>query len=157
MTKANTNRVAVITGAGSGIGKACALTLLKNGWSVVLAAKHQDSQQAMETLCRAYWYPLYAYARRCGVSPADSEDLVQGFFASFLQNKGFCRVDAAQGRLRSYLLASFRYFQSTESRSAAALKRGGAIRFESLEIPSDDAERRYCQEPVEVMAFHISR
>ncbi|MEK7677773.1 MAG: hypothetical protein AAB676_18240 [Verrucomicrobiota bacterium] len=32
-------------------------------WSVVLAAGHPDSPQAaeaLETLCRTYWYPLYA-------------------------------------------------------------------------------------------------
>jgi len=43
-------------------------------WSIVLAAKHEDSQQAMETLCRAYWYPLYAYVRRDGHAPHDAQD-----------------------------------------------------------------------------------
>lgn len=35
-------------------------------WSVVLAAQDKsspDSAAALETLCRAYWYPLYAYLR----------------------------------------------------------------------------------------------
>jgi NAD(P)-dependent dehydrogenase (short-subunit alcohol dehydrogenase family) len=35
-------KVAIITGAGSGIGKASALTLLKSGWSVVLAGRRAD-------------------------------------------------------------------------------------------------------------------
>mgnify|MGYP001202177598 FL=1 len=34
--------IAIITGAGSGIGKASALTLLANGWSVVLAGRRRD-------------------------------------------------------------------------------------------------------------------
>lgn len=32
---------AIITGAGSGIGRACALTLLNNGWSVALAGRRE--------------------------------------------------------------------------------------------------------------------
>jgi hypothetical protein len=38
-------------------------------WSVVLAAGHDsspDAHEALEQLCRAYWYPLYAYIRRRG-------------------------------------------------------------------------------------------
>ncbi len=53
-------------------------------WSAVLLAQEKDSPrsvEALETLCRVYWYPLYAYARRVGHRPADAEDLTQGFFA----------------------------------------------------------------------------
>ena len=35
------SKIAIVTGAGSGIGKATALALLKDGWSVVLAGRHQ--------------------------------------------------------------------------------------------------------------------
>ena len=42
-------------------------------WSLVLAAGEQgdsaESKSAMETLCRAYWYPLYAFVRRRGHAP----------------------------------------------------------------------------------------
>ena len=37
------NKVAVVTGAGSGIGKAVALTLLQDGYRVVLAGRRQDA------------------------------------------------------------------------------------------------------------------
>ena len=36
-------RIAIVTGAGSGIGKAAALALLREGWSVVLAGRRQDA------------------------------------------------------------------------------------------------------------------
>jgi NAD(P)-dependent dehydrogenase (short-subunit alcohol dehydrogenase family) len=37
-----TNRVALVTGAGSGVGKAAALALLKNGWRVALAGRRPE-------------------------------------------------------------------------------------------------------------------
>jgi DNA-directed RNA polymerase specialized sigma24 family protein len=40
----------------------------------------QSGQAALAELCQIYWYPLYAFARRRGRSPDDSEDLTQGFF-----------------------------------------------------------------------------
>ena len=47
-------------------------------WSVVLAAQEKaspDSAPALDTLCRAYWFPLYAYVRGSGHSPHDAQDL----------------------------------------------------------------------------------
>ena len=37
------NKVALVTGAGSGIGKSVALTFLKDGYRVVLAGRRQDA------------------------------------------------------------------------------------------------------------------
>ena len=39
-------KVAVVTGASSGIGKACALALLNEGWDVVLVGRRVDALQA---------------------------------------------------------------------------------------------------------------
>ena len=59
-------------------------------WSAVLAAARTHSpeaQTAMETLCRAYRYPLYAYARRLGHAREQAEDLTHSFFAERVLNK----------------------------------------------------------------------
>src|SRR5579872_34654 len=59
-------------------------------WSVVLEAAKADSTvsaEALEKLCRIYWYPLYAFARRRGCSPEDAEDLSQGFFEHVIEKE----------------------------------------------------------------------
>jgi len=38
------------------------------------------SREALDRLCGAYWYPLYAFVRRQGFATADAEDLTQDVF-----------------------------------------------------------------------------
>ena len=63
-------------------------------WSVVLAATDAHTPEAfaaLETLCRAYWYPLYAHIRRRGYSEEEAQDLTQEFFKRLLERQ-FCRA-----------------------------------------------------------------
>jgi RNA polymerase sigma-70 factor (ECF subfamily) len=104
-------------------------------WSVVLNAANQGSPQAadaLEKLCRTYWYPLYAYLRRRGQSPEDAEDLVQAFFASLLAGESLENVAPEKGRFRTFLLVSVNKFLANAWRRSATLKRGGGLRFVSL-------------------------
>ena len=120
-------------------------------WSAVLAARDTASapaQSALETLCRTYWYPLYAYVRRNGHSPEDAEDLTQAFFAYLLGHDFLRNVAPAKGRFRSFLLVSLKRFMTAEWRKEHALKRGGEQRAWSLD--QQDAESRYLLEPADL-------
>ena len=118
-------------------------------WSLIQAATDPQSPQylpAREEFFGAYWYPLYVFARREGKGPEDAKDLVQGFFLDLLSKNWFRQADPNQGRLRSFLLACFRCFQSNEWRKEHAAKRGQG-RTESLEAVLENAEDRYRSEP----------
>src|SRR2546425_9185746 len=94
---------------------------------MVLAAQGQSlaAKQALENLCRTYWRPLYGFVRHQGYSPAEAEDITQGFFAQLLERRDFQAVRREKGRLRSFLLASLKHFMANQRRNAAALRRGG--------------------------------
>ncbi|MBI2927869.1 MAG: sigma-70 family RNA polymerase sigma factor [Verrucomicrobia bacterium] len=97
-------------------------------WSVVLRARsaHEpEAARALEELCRAYWYPLYAFARRCGHGAEDAEDLTQGFFARLVSRELFAKADPVKGRLRSFLLGALKHFMSEHARRERCEKRGG--------------------------------
>ena len=105
-------------------------------WSVVLAASGGESPQvvqALEKLCRTYWFPLYAHVRRQGHRAPDAQDLVQGFFARLLQGNFLENVAPRKGKFRSFLLASLNHFVSDEWDKARAEKRGGGQTFISLD------------------------
>lgn len=104
--------------------------------------------RALEELCGMYWYPVYVYARRDGASPNDAEDLTQGFFARLLERGDLAAVDAAKGKLRSYLLRALKNFSISEHHREKALKRGGGVVI--VPIDAETAEGRFQAEPVEI-------
>jgi RNA polymerase sigma-70 factor (ECF subfamily) len=107
------------------------------------------SEQALERLCRAYWYPLYAYVRRIGEDAENARDLTQGFFARLLEKNYLGQVQPAKGKFRSFLLASLKHYLSDERDKARAQKRGGGARFLSLDDSS--LEERYRLEPIDAL------
>src|SRR6187431_506428 len=107
-----------------------ATLFLTTRWSVVLAARSvasTEAARALEALCRTYWQPLYAYARRRGHSPQDAEDLTQGFFAKLLEKGWLATVEQERGRFRQFLLMAFKRFLANEHDHAQRLKRGGGV------------------------------
>lgn len=114
----------------------------------MLAASEGVSPQAaeaLEKLCRVYWVPLYAHARRQGHRAHDAQDLVQGFFAQLLRGNFLGNVGPQKGKFRSFLLASLNHFLSDEWGKTRAQKRGGGQTFISLD--DQNAEEIYLREP----------
>ena len=121
-------------------------------WSVVVAAKPDEKSQtqarkALEQLCRAYWYPLYAFVRNRGYSSIDAEDLTQSFFVRLIETSGFASADPERGRFRSYLLGAMKHFLANQWHRAQAQKRGGGVTF--LQLDALDPEARYALEPAQ--------
>jgi len=117
-------------------------------WTVVVSAGDPASPlaaSALEALCRAYWYPLYAYVRRRGHATADAQDLTQEFFAQLLQHNWVARADRDKGRFRSFLLMAMNRFLANEWDKTKTLKRGGHTWIVPLEM--ETAESRYSQVP----------
>jgi RNA polymerase sigma-70 factor (ECF subfamily) len=119
-------------------------------WSVVLQAGESDSAQAGEALtwlCRAYWYPLYAYVRRQGHTVEDAQDLTQEFFARLLERKSLRLVDRNRGRFRTFLLTSLKHFLINEWNKANREKRGGGC--EVISRDAEETETRFRAEPAD--------
>ena len=117
-------------------------------WSVVLAAGRDSSpsaREALQQLCLAYWYPLYAYVRRQGHTPEDAQDLTQEFFTRFLARNSVRLADRERGRFRTFLLSSLKHFLVDEWKRATREKRGG--RETVLSLDELAAETRYASEP----------
>jgi RNA polymerase sigma factor (sigma-70 family) len=113
-------------------------------WSVVLQAGENDSPQAAEALaalCRAYWYPLYAYVRRQGHDFADAQDLTQEFFARLLARKDLRLADRKRGRFRTFLLTSLKHFLINEWNKANRAKRGGGQ--QPISLDAEETETRF--------------
>jgi RNA polymerase sigma-70 factor (ECF subfamily) len=119
-------------------------------WTQVLKAREapsSEARQALEGLCRAYWYPLYAFVRRQGYGPEESRDLTQAYFAELLEKDYIEDFDPSLGRFRVFLQASVRNFLSKERDKRHARKRGGQVQVLSLD--GDEVEGRYRYEPVD--------
>jgi RNA polymerase sigma factor (sigma-70 family) len=119
-------------------------------WSVVLQAGQPGApgyQRALETLCRGYWFPLYAYLRRHGYDSHQAEDCTQAFFCKVLEKQVLRSADSKRGRFRSFLLATLKNFLADERDRARAQKRGGGRKL--LSIDFNEAENQYALEPAD--------
>jgi len=118
-------------------------------WTMVLRAARADTTRAraaLEDLCQAYWYPLYAYARRRGYSPHDAEDLTQGFFARILKLNSLAEVGRERGKFRAFMLAAMNHFISDEWDRTSAQKRAAQ---RTISLDAEMAENRYRSEPAD--------
>ena len=118
---------------------------LTTRWSrVILAgdATVADAHEALSSLCRDYWRPLYHFARRKGHSPEDAQDFTQGFIAGLLAHNGIARADRERGRFRTFLISAFCHYLANQHRDRSAQKRGG----ENAMLSLDDADAGFAQQ-----------
>lgn len=96
-------------------------------WSMVLRTRGDGpvARKALEDLCGAYWFPLYAWCRSRGYSSHDAEDLIQGFFLKIVQCQLFGAADPTRGKLRTFLLTALQRHIRDEADKSNASKRGG--------------------------------
>lgn len=124
-------------------------------WSLVLNAQSESTtaEQALERLCRTYWWPLYAAVRREGYRPEEAQDLTQGFFALLLERRDLDAVRREKGRLRSYLLAALKNFLHKAHRRSMTQRRGGGRPL----VPLEELLARERNDPEPVDSFSPDR
>lgn len=121
-------------------------------WTAVMnlrtGATPEDQQNALDSLCRDYWYPLYAFARKSGKPPADAEDLTQGFFCYLLERDLFQAANPDLGKMRTFLLTAFqRYMGGVRTKDSAGKRGGGQVLF-SLDV---SAAEQHFGEPADTL------
>ena len=119
-------------------------------WSIVLQAgkaTSPTSKRALECLCETYWFPLYVFLRRRGLTANDAEDYTQAFITRVLEKDFLRSADPQRGRFRSFLLTMLQRFLATELERQRAQKRGGNVKTLSLDFRQ--GENRYQAEPVD--------
>jgi len=82
-------------------------------WSVVMqsaSAEPADASHALTELAQRYWYPVYAYVRRCGHAPAIAQDITRGFLGGLMQQFRDGVTRHPQGHFRRYLLDQLNAF-----------------------------------------------
>lgn len=112
-------------------------------WSAVLQATREESSPALERLCRAYWYPLFAYVRRRGYDEHAAQDLTQAFFERLLTRQDLAVADRERGRFRTFLLSLLSHFLANEWDRRQAQKRGGGCAFVSLDYVREQEDRPF--------------
>jgi RNA polymerase sigma factor (sigma-70 family) len=137
-------------------------------WTEVMLAGEQNTpgaREALEHLCRLYWYPLYAHIRYTVKDPHDAEDLTQEFFRLLIEKNYLDAADRQRGKFRSFLLVAVKRFLINAHKHATRLKRGGGQNLVSLDAelaenrlqaeigtgqsPEQIFERRWAQETLD--------
>lgn len=115
-------------------------------WPSLLNRLHNvKDARSWRDFVERYWRLVYSFARRCGLSPADSEDVLQDVLAEVFQALPTFAYDRSKGTFRAYLrtitqrkiVDHLRTSQKLASRTGAGHERGNGRR--TLEDPTDRA------------------
>lgn len=93
-------------------------------WSVVMHAAatpaSEDGSSALAELVQRYWYPVYAYVRRCGHAPAIARDITGSFLKHLTHSFHADQVGAPRGDFRRYLLSRLHAFLGSDWKETIA-------------------------------------
>ncbi|MEZ4321259.1 MAG: sigma-70 family RNA polymerase sigma factor [Myxococcota bacterium] len=106
-------------------------------WTLVLRAG-AGSLSALEDLCGAYWFPVYAWFRKRGLAPEDAAEQTQEFFAGLLRRGDLGKVQRDGRRFRAWL------YTALTSHHGNVRKHDQAQRRRRIEV--DDAEARFASQ-----------
>src|ERR1700685_1922863 len=93
-------------------------------WSIVMQlaqADSADAQHALTELVQRYWYPVYAYVRRCGHPPLIAEEIARTFLRTLIARTEEQPTRPAQGHFRQYLLNQLNLFLGGDWREAVTV------------------------------------
>ena len=139
-------------------------------WTLVWQAAHEDAQAArpaLTELMQRYWYPLYGFARRRGLTREDAEDATQEFLGKLVQGDLIGAADPSKGRFRSFLLVAWKRFLTDIYRKEQTIRRGGQRPHLSLDFDAgeqkwlavaateDDADRTFLQSWAESLLAEV--
>jgi Sigma-70 region 2. len=122
------------------------------------AGSQEKSAKALAAFCEAYWPPLYTFVRRRGYSPADAQDMVQGFFQHLFEHNTLSRADQEKGRLRTFLLGALQKYMLKERERIRAIKRGGKQQFVSFDelLPQAEAAMAATSHLSDVSSYDVA-
>lgn len=110
-------------------------------WSLVMqldAPETGDAHDAMVELCQRYWYPVYAYVRRCGHGSEIAQDITRSFLRHLLEHFREGVDPGTRGQFRRYLIARLDVFLADDWH--ATIKDEASV---ELATPPPDLEMRY--------------
>jgi RNA polymerase sigma-70 factor (ECF subfamily) len=109
-------------------------------WSLVaaLARRGDSAAVSLTELCVRYWYPVYAYVRRCGHAPAEAQERTGSFFAHLIASGAHADAVPRKGRFRIWLLDRLSTFLATDAHRSSG---SGAAALDAAESEAEFEER----------------
>lgn len=91
-------------------------------WSVVMhqaTSETGDDLGALAELAQRFWYPVYAYVRRCGHAPNIAQDITRSFVHQLTDRFSAAEKRPPPGHFRRFLLGELNDFLAGDWRAAA--------------------------------------
>jgi RNA polymerase sigma factor (sigma-70 family) len=104
-------------------------------------ADPEARREAFGDLVDGYWKPVYKHLRiTWRLDSEEARDLTQAFFADAFQKAWLERYEPGKARFRTFVRVCADRFVMNVRQSASRLKRGGALRFVSLDFEGAERE-----------------